>query len=625
MGAVSFSLDPHLVDTLCSALELKVFVETGTFKGDTTQAMATRFHEVHSIEFSETLWKAAHTRFKDHPGVTIHHGHSPARLGELQTYLQQVAALYWLDAHWCVASGTMADVSQCPLLQELAALRELNSNSVVLIDDARLFLAPPLAPHDVSQWPTLQQVIRALQALSSVHEVMVVNDVIAFFPPAARDAMQRYGQYRGTDWLAVMHQTRDYENLASQFSHAQRQLIDKENLLQRQHALLNDLGTKETAPPSQAPAAVEEHERTSAEAPADLQHSQALLQSLYEKEEVIQVMAKALFAYRSLYKATWPARVLSQCLRLALKVTRISLRPLRATFNALRSTLQPGLGVLYQHPPKAMVLPVTQPIVLAAENAPRISLVTPSYGQGHYIERTLLSVLEQNYPHLEYFVQDGGSKDDTVAVLQRYQDRLTGWVSELDSGQSQAINHGFLKTSGEIMGWLNSDDLLLPNALATVADYFMRHPDIDVVYGNRMLIDENDQEIGRWIMPGHDSQVLSWVDFVPQETMFWRRRIWDKVGGRIDESFRFAMDWDLLVRFRDAGAQFAHIPQLIGAFRIHEAQKTSASINEIGQQEMTRIRERLLGRQPSHQEIRKAIWFFMLKHLVADRLHRLRH
>lgn len=232
--------------------------------------------------------------------------------------------------------------------------------------------------------------------------------------------------------------------------------------------------------------------------------------------------------------------------------------------------------------------------------------------------------MDQSYPKLQYFVQDGGSSDSTVTVLKQYEDELTGWKSERDAGQSQAINLGFAHTDGEIMAWLNSDDLLLPGALHTIADYFNNHPDVDVVYGNRLLIDEDDMEIGRWILPGHDSHVLSWADYVPQETLFWRRRIWEKVGGKIDESFRFAMDWDLLVRFRDAGAKFGHIPQFLGAFRIHERQKTSAAINEIGYQEMNRIRERILGRVPDRNEVRRAVLPYLVKHIAVDMVFRVK-
>jgi glycosyltransferase involved in cell wall biosynthesis len=255
---------------------------------------------------------------------------------------------------------------------------------------------------------------------------------------------------------------------------------------------------------------------------------------------------------------------------------------------------------------------------------PLISLVTPSYNQGHFIERTICSVLDQEYPNLEYFIQDGGSTDETVDVLKRYQGQLTGWISEQDDGQSQAINRGFHRTRGEIMGWLNSDDLLLPGSLTRVADFFERHPDVDVVYGDRLLIDENDMEIGRWILPKHDSVVLSWVDYIPQETLFWRRSIWDKVGGTINESFRFAMDWDLIVRFRNKGARIVHIPSLLGAFRVHSSQKTSSMINEVGLREMDSIRLRELGRVPSWSEIRLAIGPYMFRHVMHDLHYRFR-
>ena len=155
-----------------------------------------------------------------------------------------------------------------------------------------------------------------------------------------------------------------------------------------------------------------------------------------------------------------------------------------------------------------------------------------------------------------------------------------------------------------------------------MANFFQKHPDVEVVYGNRLLIDEAGMEIGRWVMPGHDSAVLSWVDYIPQETLFWRRSIWERVGGQVDETFQFAMDWDLLLRFRDAGANFAHIPRFLGAFRIHEQQKTSARINQVGHKEMDMIRERLLGRVPTQEEMRKAVKLFLLRHILVDLKYR---
>lgn len=259
------------------------------------------------------------------------------------------------------------------------------------------------------------------------------------------------------------------------------------------------------------------------------------------------------------------------------------------------------------------------------DELPKISIITPSYNQADYIEKTIKSVLNQEYPNLEYFIQDGNSDDSTIEILERYSDRLLKWESRSDSGQSQALNYGFTKTTGEIMAWLNSDDLLLPGALDYVADFFIRHSEIDVVYGNRILIDENDQQIGRWIMPSHSGEVMSWQDYIPQETLFWRRNVWDKVGGHIDESFRFAMDWDLLIRFRDAGARFARLPRYLGAFRIHSQQKTSARINDLGLKEMDRIRRRSLGYTPSRNAIRLHTWPYLIRHICTDWWWRLKN
>ncbi len=297
--------------------------------------------------------------------------------------------------------------------------------------------------------------------------------------------------------------------------------------------------------------------------------------------------------------------------------------PLRRIYSRTVAILRPRLGNLNQYSPRPIQLNSPDTNSSLGES-PRISIVTPSFQQGHFIERTLKSVLDQNYPNLEYIVQDGGSQDQTVEVLRAYEGRIASWESRPDTGQSQAINRGFSRATGEIMAWLNSDDLLLPGSLRSIADYFAANPDVDVVYGNRVLIDESDQQIGRWILPGHDNKALSWADYVPQETLFWRRRIWEKSGGQVDESFRFAMDWDLLVRFRDAGARFAHLPRFLGAFRIHEHQKTSAAINEVGYQEMNRIRERLLGRVPRHDEIRKAVFPFLLRHIAVDLAYRVK-
>ena len=357
------------------------------------------------------------------------------------------------------------------------------------------------------------------------------------------------------------------------------------------------------------------------DAEAALREKEALLQQLQQKlnalsadvqakEAVIQELAWALETERSN------------------KIWRRSARYLRSRARSDRTRLRAILGIrlgrLVQFQPQAMKLPAHYYRPIRVRKVAKISIVTPSFRQAAFIERTLQSVLDQNYPGLEYVVQDGGSQDGTKEILERYADRLASWESRPDKGQSQAINLGFARTTGEIMAWLNSDDILLPGTLAYVARYFQRHPEVDVVYGHRILIDENDRQIGRWMMPPHDDQVLSWADYIPQETLFWRRSIWEKAGGCIDESFRFAMDWDLLVRFRQAGARFARLPRFLGAFRIHTAQKTSAEISSTGIQEMMRLRERMLGRVPQDQEIWRAVFPYLRRHVMTDLAWRLR-
>lgn len=288
----------------------------------------------------------------------------------------------------------------------------------------------------------------------------------------------------------------------------------------------------------------------------------------------------------------------------------------------LRRWLGIRLGVLRHYPPRPMRTPARYTRAAKDEWLPRISIVTPSRNQGRFLERTIASVLDQDYPHLEYVVQDGASTDDSVNILRRHSTRLHHWESCPDDGQAQAVNLGFRHTSGEIMAYLNSDDVYLPGTLRYVGRYFARHPDIDVVYGQRVLIDEGDAEIGRWVLPPHDSDTLGWADYVPQETLFWRRRIWDAAGGAIDESFQFALDWDLLLRFRDAGARFRRLPRFLAAFRIHPAQKTSSALLDVGLDEMRRLCLRCHRRPISEHERQLRVFPFLWRHVVYDKLYR---
>lgn len=236
---------------------------------------------------------------------------------------------------------------------------------------------------------------------------------------------------------------------------------------------------------------------------------------------------------------------------------------------------------------------------------PKFSIVTPSYQQARYLGRTMRSVLdEQPGVTCQYVVQDGGSTDGSAELIKQHAGRLHAWASAPDRGQADAIAAGFARTTGgpdDLMAWINSDDFYLPGALAYVADYFARHPAVDVLYGHRIVVDEESREIARWFLPAHDPEVLRLNDFVPQETVFWRRRIWDRAGG-LDTSFKFAIDWDLLLRFQAAGASIVRVPYFLACFRSHAAQKTSAVMHSTGQKEISRLRERTQGRPfPSHE------------------------
>jgi glycosyltransferase involved in cell wall biosynthesis len=279
---------------------------------------------------------------------------------------------------------------------------------------------------------------------------------------------------------------------------------------------------------------------------------------------------------------------------------------------------------LDHYAPRELRLPAKYHKTTPPANPPLISIATPSFNQGRFLDATIKSVLDQNYPRLEYAVQDGGSTDESVAVMGKYRDRLTHIESRKDNGQAHAINLGFSHaTKGEIMAYLNSDDLLMPGTLNYVASYFNANPDVDVVYGHRINIDSDGKEIGRWVLPAHSDRMLVWADYVPQETLFWRRRIWDKAGGKIDESFHFALDWDMLLRFREAGAKFVRLPRFLGAFRVHATQKTTAELVDRGTPEMNKLRFRVHGRDTDLGDIRANMRGYMLRHAWHNWLYRL--
>ncbi len=210
---------------------------------------------------------------------------------------------------------------------------------------------------------------------------------------------------------------------------------------------------------------------------------------------------------------------------------------------------------------------------------PKISIVTPSYNQGRFLERTILSVLNQNYPNIEYIIMDGGSTDGSTEIIKRYEPYLTSWVSEKDGGQSDAIYRGFRQCTGQILAYLNSDDVYLPGTLQHVGRVFRDNPHIDVVYGNAYLTNGEDRIIAeRRFTPyiPHISRIgFLYGGFgIYQPAAFWTRNLYDQVG-EIDPAFVHCMDNDLFARLALANARFRFVREYFAGVRIHQSSKTS--------------------------------------------------
>lgn len=207
----------------------------------------------------------------------------------------------------------------------------------------------------------------------------------------------------------------------------------------------------------------------------------------------------------------------------------------------------------------------------------RVSIVTPSYNQAAFLERTIRSVLDQDYDNIEYLVVDGGSTDGSLEIIKKYSKHLSWWVSEKDRGQTDAINKGFSRATGEILAWLNSDDTYEPGAVKAAVAQFESHPEASAVYGEAHFINGNDQIIGRFPTAQTDLKKLKrGYVHVPQQACFFRADLWRKVGP-LDPTFYFAMDYDLWVRLSRL-APMVHIPgQYWANFRLHSDAKTIAA------------------------------------------------
>ena len=201
---------------------------------------------------------------------------------------------------------------------------------------------------------------------------------------------------------------------------------------------------------------------------------------------------------------------------------------------------------------------------------PKISLVTPVFNSARYIDATIRSVLSQNYPNLEYIIVDGGSTDGSVEIIRRYEADLHAWISETDRGMYDAINKGFAQSSGEIMGWISATDLLHAGSLSVVGGVFRTFPQVEWITGRPTGFNDDGMAVeflnlrrwSRWPFLAGANR------YIQQESTYWRRSLWDRAGGRVDDSRRSASDFELWVRFF-RHAQLYSVDALIGGFRSH--------------------------------------------------------
>lgn len=237
----------------------------------------------------------------------------------------------------------------------------------------------------------------------------------------------------------------------------------------------------------------------------------------------------------------------------------------------------------------------------------KISIVIPSFNQGKFIERTLQSLIQQNYENLEIIVIDGGSIDETINIVKKYESKISYWVSEKDSGQTAAINKGFKIATGDIIGYLNSDDIHLPGSLNKINKLFQFYNEIDVIYGNGIWIDDNDKVIRKRLnIPFHHNTWLYGMADPFQPEVFYRKRVLDKAG-LLDENFFMMMDREWWIRMSNSDCKFLYVNDEFAALRKYGETK-SARYQKINDEERWRL----------HDKYWKG---FKFKHILLHKIH----
>jgi len=237
---------------------------------------------------------------------------------------------------------------------------------------------------------------------------------------------------------------------------------------------------------------------------------------------------------------------------------------------------------------------------------PRISVITPSYNQGNFIERTICSIFDQHYPNLEYIIIDGGSNDTTIDVIKKYENRITYWISEKDKGQTDAINKGMRKATGEIVCWINSDDVMLPGTLYFVANLFNNDSELIFLNGLTIEIDKSDFIkknthiiLNKWL---HEKGAYN----VSQLGFFWKRCLFNRIG-YLDDSYHACMDVEWLIRILESGVKIKQTNRPLGGIRVYSETK-SAIGGEIWRIDWEKIKNKYNGRYVMN---RKSFYFIL--------------
>lgn len=242
---------------------------------------------------------------------------------------------------------------------------------------------------------------------------------------------------------------------------------------------------------------------------------------------------------------------------------------------------------------------------------PKISIVTPSFNQGEFLEDTILSIINQGYPNLEYIICDGGSTDNSVSIIRKYEDRITWWCSEKDKGQTDAINKGMRRATGDVVGWINSDDVMFRNSLFIIADFFMKHPQCE--FANGVVADiDRDGRIKKFTHIIMSKYFMKHGCYnICQQGMFWKRELFNRLG-YLDETFHAKMDVEWLIRNYEANTKVMLLNKPIAAIRVYGETKTAMG-GDIWKNDAEKIRLRYNGEYSPNRHGLWALLFFFRK------------